>query len=1031
MNGDKRFPTLGKLGRICKTWTRVIPNKEENAWIFFAALANDAVSGKLPKGNVKEALKQAIRDELVRERQAAEAYHAWRDATIQALLRGEQAEHKTRRQEAAEARAASAYETYIKLGFDKDEVLDERLNELLDVPTFQPAVMEQVWFTNRPEGDLSHLLNWLEPVPEEQKRWIKRAFERRHGDAETRSIVDNALAEEKITGRDLYEALRQFYWGILRDTGMVTTDDLIQSEVAQFLLSADIDGTRYPVDYRKGVTDGSHGWNYVAFSDEHMRVVRRWLWNAATEEFELDRSFTPPTPTMAEARATAGDDQAIVEAQASRSSIIGRIGARRLDWAGYRLTEDEHGTRRLVQAQDGRTLFEGLRDADAEVKARVGTDFTRGERARATRLSRSGPIRRDQVALAERWHRHETSENPETTSEDLAVRHWGWTLGKDGQWRLEIPYGTLRAGVLDALQTVAAENDVKAAEALSAALGDILEDEPLFAAYPEFREAPVIPMPGVRDRWGRFVYGYSGSGTIVLFTDKLRDQAKLLGTLYHEIQHLIQHIEDFEGGEWRKMPTWSFYANAMGEAEARVAGASAMTPYGYEMDAYFRHALELTEGEIRDETGTWRRQTYDDLTFKAQRDKILRGQDDATQGILNQFTNAKTLEALEKLAKKHLDVTAMTWGPKEGGGFEVTVEYDDDVIWWNTFGSETGALNSMRRIFLNRYANRTSEARSSISGRRLSKKKPIEAMTYGARVGVFREAQKRPSNGSGIDEKRFVHVADLPQWAEELGLAGPLMANGSVLRKLAKKHNINARAFAKLIESIERPVAAFIELPDKNLGGRNRDNHAVVLILEEHIPDRNGLPAPSSVVVLTNREGYTKLVTTYGLDSKGETKYVGAVNKGLMQWVDKERAKKLPLLAATILALDSFNGASGPSTRTIANPGAEVNAEVDPQATSARQKDAHGVYPDASEDIARSSIGGWVRHRRKTRRYAEELREDTARHAQAFAEGDRETAAFAPTLHENTILVRDGPDFKADDPRVRILHDASPIVIGW
>ena len=58
------------------------------------------------------------------------------------------------------------------------------------------------------------------------------------------------------------------------------------------------------MDYRKGVTDGSHGWNYVAFSDEHMRVVRRWVWNEETEEFELDRSFTPPTPTMAEARAS-------------------------------------------------------------------------------------------------------------------------------------------------------------------------------------------------------------------------------------------------------------------------------------------------------------------------------------------------------------------------------------------------------------------------------------------------------------------------------------------------------------------------------------------------------------------------------------------------------------------------------------------------------------------------------------------------------------------------------------------------------
>ena len=918
-----------------------------------------------------------------------------------------------------------------------------------------PAVHEQLWWTNRPDGDESHLLTWDARISEENRKRVIEAVR-------SLGLTDEQLAEHfgakwdgtPMTGEQAYG----FVTEAIRDLAKLEGDH--EALASQLLARHDVDGT-----VRHFPAGGSI---YVAFSDEHLQVVRRWLWDEETQAFELDRSFTPPTPTMAEARATAGDDQAIAEAQASRSSIIGRIGARRLDWAGYRLTEDEHGTRRLVQGQDGRTLLEGLRDADAEVKALVGTDFTRGERARATRLSRSGPIRRDQVALAERWHRHETSENPETTSEDLAVRHWGWTLGKDGQWRLEIPYGILRAGVPDALQTIAAGNDAQASEAQSAALGDILEDEPLFAAYPELREAPVIPMPGDRDRWGRSVYGYAGNGTIALFTDKLRDQVKLLGTLYHEIQHLIQHIEGFESGEGRKVPTWSFYANAMGEAEARVAGASSMTPYGYKMDAYFHHALELTEGEIRDETGTWRRQTYDDLTFEAQRDKILRGQDDATQGILNQFANAKTLEALAKLAKKHLDVTAMTWGPKEGGGFEVTVEYDDDVIWWNTYGSETGALNSMRRIFLNRYANRTGEARASISGRRLSKKKPIEAMTYGARVGVFREAQKRPSNGSGIDEKRFVHVADLPPWAEELGLSPQLMANGRVLRKLAKKHNINARAFAKLIEAIERPVAAFIETPEKNIGGRRRQRQsdAIVLILEEHIPDRSGAPAPSSVVVLANYEGYTHLITAYGMDPKVETKYVGAVNNGLMQWVDKERAKKLPLLAATALALDSFNGASGPSTRTIAKPGAEVNTEVDPQTTSAWQKDAHGIYPDASGDLSRSSIAGSTaipstkftiaearqairdQNEKNPKGYTNretgnvafinstQMREMTNPNAlgkskeNGFSNWEHlHAVALAPTLYENATLVRDDPDTKHGDPHVRIMRYAADIVI--
>ena len=51
------------------------------------------------------------------------------------------------------------------------------------------------------------------------------------------------------------------------------------------------------------------------------------------------------------------------------------------------------------------------------------------------------------------------------------------------------------------------------------------------------------------------------------------------------------------------------------------------------------------------------------------------------------------------------------------------------------------------------------------------------------------------------------------------------------------------------------------------------------------------------------------------------------------------------------------NRSTTSDTTTIANPGAEVKRNVDPQETSARQKDAHGIYPDASEDIARASIG--------------------------------------------------------------------------
>ncbi len=50
----------------------------------------------------------------------------------------------------------------------------------------------------------------------------------------------------------------------------------------------DIDGVKYPVGAFHNPTnrDGRLGWNYVAFSDEHLRVDHVYVWNPATDKFE-------------------------------------------------------------------------------------------------------------------------------------------------------------------------------------------------------------------------------------------------------------------------------------------------------------------------------------------------------------------------------------------------------------------------------------------------------------------------------------------------------------------------------------------------------------------------------------------------------------------------------------------------------------------------------------------------------------------------------------------------------------------------
>ena len=283
VNGDRRYKTLGEFGKKCKTWAmKGALNPEENINIYFAALANDAVSGKIPKGNVKETLKKAILEELEREGKAAEEYNAWRGA----IFNHEQVEPKTRRQERAEARAAQLYKTYLALGFNQESVLDEQLNALLDVPVNRPAVMEQTWFTNRPEGDVSHLLSWFEPVTDEQRKWVEAAFDKRFADFDGYDYWKERIFKPGIIGKDFYKELHDLFLNIAHRSGMPTTDWVVQGHLVKFLLDADIDGTRYPVDYRHGHMNGELGWNYVAFSDEHLRVDHVYEYNPETDDFE-------------------------------------------------------------------------------------------------------------------------------------------------------------------------------------------------------------------------------------------------------------------------------------------------------------------------------------------------------------------------------------------------------------------------------------------------------------------------------------------------------------------------------------------------------------------------------------------------------------------------------------------------------------------------------------------------------------------------------------------------------------------------
>ena len=105
----------------------------------------------------------------------------------------------------------------------------------------------------------------------------------------------------------------------------------------------------------------------------------------------------------------------------------------------------------------------------------------------------------------------------------------GWRRGKDGHWRFEIPDN------LDKIDFSA----LKANESI--ALSEIYDNEKLYAAYPKLKNTIVT-----KKDLGNKVNGEASINEIIISNEL--DNAKAKTTLLHEVQHIIQGIENFAVG---------------------------------------------------------------------------------------------------------------------------------------------------------------------------------------------------------------------------------------------------------------------------------------------------------------------------------------------------------------------------------------------------------------------------------------------------------------------------------------------------
>ena len=127
-----------------------------------------------------------------------------------------------------------------------------------------------------------------------------------------------------------------------------------------------------------------------------------------------------------------------------------------------------------------------------------------------------------------------------------------WFQDKNGDWKFEFTD-----------KQMSLKNNIKLKANTSYKLGDILQHNTLFMVYPQLKNYNVF-ISEIGNKSGSFSNKYK---TIRLSNELLKDTKSIEGTLIHEIQHAIQHIEGFEGGR-RANKSRLAYLNSLGEIEA-------------------------------------------------------------------------------------------------------------------------------------------------------------------------------------------------------------------------------------------------------------------------------------------------------------------------------------------------------------------------------------------------------------------------------------------------------------------------------
>jgi len=164
-------------------------------------------------------------------------------------------------------------------------------------------------------------------------------------------------------------------------------------------------------------------------------------------------------------------------------------------------------------------------------------------------LVKSNPS--NNITLEQLYNRAKQLQRNGLSNEEIR-QQTNWFQDKNGDWKFELSDKDMNL-----------KNNIKLEVGKKYRLGDILEHDTLFIAYPELADYNV-KIGAISKANASF---NESTKTITLNKEVIQNKKVIEGTLIHEIQHAIQHIENFESGSSSRKSKLAYY-NSLGEIEA-------------------------------------------------------------------------------------------------------------------------------------------------------------------------------------------------------------------------------------------------------------------------------------------------------------------------------------------------------------------------------------------------------------------------------------------------------------------------------